>query len=107
VRGIIRKAVPKAAEGISYQIPTFKLEGKPVVYFAGWKKHFSLYPATGRLVQAFKKELAGYEMSKGTIRFPLDERVPVRLIERLVKFRTKEVAGRTRGSGAGRGARPA
>jgi uncharacterized protein YdhG (YjbR/CyaY superfamily) len=64
-----------------------------VIYFAGWKQHYSLYPANRRLVAAFKKELAPYEVNdKGTIRFPLDEPVPVKLIEAIAKFRAKEVA---------------
>ncbi len=94
VRGIIRKAVPGAEESISYQIPTYKLRGERVIYFAGWKQHYSLYPATGPLVAAFKDELAPYELSKGTIRFPLSLPVPVKLIERIAKFRAKEAAGR-------------
>jgi uncharacterized protein YdhG (YjbR/CyaY superfamily) len=90
VRSIIRKAMPRAEETISYQIPAYKLDGRAVLYFAGWKKHYSLYPATDRLVAAFEKELRPYEISKGTIRFPLEEPVPVKLIERLAKFRAKE-----------------
>ena len=92
VRGAIRKAVPAAEEVVSYKIPTYKLHGSAVIYFAGWKQHYSLYPATGRVVAAFKDELAPYEVSKGTIRFPLSARVPVRLIGRIAKFRAKEVA---------------
>lgn len=94
VRTAIRKAVPKADEVISYKIPAYKLRGRPVLYFAGWKQHYSIYPATAPLVAAFKDELAPYELSKGTIRFPLSEPVPVRLIGRLAKFRAKEVAER-------------
>lgn len=95
VRGAIRKAVPGADETISYGIPTYKLQGRPVLYFAGWKEHYSLYPSTGRLVAAFKNALAPYEVNnKGTIRFPLDEPVPVKLIEGIAKFRAKEVAER-------------
>ena len=60
--------------------------------FAGWKQHYSLYPAIGRLVAEFKVELAPYEISKGTIRFPLSDPVPVKLIERITKFRAKEAA---------------
>ncbi len=90
VRSILRKALPKADEVISYQIPTYKLEGGAVVYFAGWKKHYSLYPASERLVEAFDRELANYEVRKGTIRFPLSEPVPAKLIERIAKFRAKE-----------------
>ena len=94
VRGIIRKAVPGADEVISYQIPAYKLNGHPVLYFAGWKKHYSLYPANGRLVAAFKKELAPYEVNnKGTIRFPLSAPVPAKLIAGIAKFRANEVAG--------------
>jgi len=92
VRNIIRKAVPKAEETISYQMPTYKLNGRPVLYFAGWKRHYSLYPASGNLVAAFQDALAPYEISKGTIRFPLSESVPVKLIERIAKFRAKEAA---------------
>ena len=94
VRSTIRKAVPGAEEVISYQIPAYKLQGLAVIYFAGWKQHYSLYPATGRLVSAFKDELASYEVRKGTIRFPLSEPVPVRLIGRIAKFRAKEAAER-------------
>jgi len=65
-----------------------------VLYFAGWKQHYSIYPATGPLVAAFKAELAPYELSKGTIRFPLGEKVPAKLIERIAKFRAKEVVER-------------
>jgi uncharacterized protein YdhG (YjbR/CyaY superfamily) len=92
VRSIIRKALPGAEEVISYQIPAYKLPGGAVVYFAGWKQHYSLYPASGPLVKAFKADLAPYEVSKGTIRFPLGEKVPAKLIERIAKFRAKEVA---------------
>ena len=94
VRSTIRKAVPAADEVISYQIPTYKLNGVPVLYFAGWKQHYSLYPAGGRLVAAFREELAPYEISKGTIRFPLSERVPVKLIRDIAKFRAIEAAER-------------
>ena len=90
VRNTIRKALPGAEEVISYKIPAYKLNGGIVLYFAGWTKHYSLYPAGDRLVAAFRKELAPYELSKGTIRFPLSEPVPAKLIERIAKFRAKE-----------------
>ncbi len=92
VRSIIRKAVPKAEEVISYQIPAYNLHGGTVIYFAGWKQHFSLYPVSDFVVAAFKDELAPYKVAKATVRFPLSEPVPVRLIERIVKFRAKELA---------------
>src|SRR5947209_16280303 len=94
VRSTIRKAVPAAEEVISYQIPVYKLKGVPVLYFAGWKQHYSLYPASDALVAAFRNELAGYELSKGTIRFPLSEPVPVNLIERIAKFRAEQLTMR-------------
>ena len=94
VRGAIRKAMPGAEEAISYQIPAYKLHGRPVLYFAGWKQHYSLYPANGQLVAAFKNDLAPYKLSKGTIRFPLSEPVPVKLIGRIAKFRAQEAAAR-------------
>lgn len=96
VRNTIRKAVPKAEEMISYQIPAYKLEGSPLLYFAGWKQHYSLYPASGPVVTTFKNDLAPYKISKGTIRFPLSEPVPVNLIEKIAKFRAKEIAGSTK-----------
>ena len=95
IRSTIRKAVPRAEEVISYQIPTYKLHGRPVLYFAGWKQHYSLYPSTAPLVRTFRNELAPYEVNdKGTIRFPLSEPVPVKLIEGIAKFRAREVAER-------------
>jgi uncharacterized protein YdhG (YjbR/CyaY superfamily) len=96
VRGAIRKALPDAEEAISYQIPTYRLHGGAVLYFAGWKQHYSLYPATDHLVEAFKDELAPYKVSKGTIRFPLSKPVPMELIERIAKFRAKEASERAK-----------
>ena len=94
VRNAIREALPGAEEVISYQIPAYKLRGGRVLFFAGWKQHYSLYPVGERLVAAFRDELASYEVSKGTIRFPLSQPVPVKLIGRIAKFRAKEVAER-------------
>ena len=91
VRESIRKALPEAEEVISYQIAAFKTKfGRPV-YFSGWKKHYSLYPATARLTTAFKDELAAYEVEKGTIRFPFSGPVPADLIGRMAQFRASEV----------------
>ena len=92
VRTAIRKAMPGAEESISYKIPTYKLHGHPVLYFAVWSRHYSLYPSTDTLVTALKDDLAPYQVDKGTIRFPLSEPVPAKLIERIAKFRAKEVA---------------
>jgi uncharacterized protein YdhG (YjbR/CyaY superfamily) len=101
VRSTLRKALPRAEEAISYQIPTYKLHGGNVVYFAGWKQHYSLYPANDRLVAALKDELAPYKISKGTIRFPLSEPVPTKLIERIAKFLATEAVARARAKVAG------
>jgi len=94
VRSAIRKAVPNTEELISYKIPTYKLRGDPVIYFAGWKQHYSLYPATNHILATFKNDLAAYEVKKGNIRLPLSQPVPVKLIERIAKIRAKEVAER-------------
>ncbi len=96
VRSTIRKAMPRADEVISYSIPAYKLNGRAMIFFAGWKQHYSIYPATDGLAEAFKNELASYDVSKGTIRFPLSEPVPVKLIERIAKFRVKQAAERAK-----------
>jgi uncharacterized protein YdhG (YjbR/CyaY superfamily) len=90
VRSTLRKALPGVEEVISYKIPAFRMHGGIVLYFAGWKQHYSLYPAGERMITAFRNQLASYKVSKGTIRFPLSEPVPVKLIERIAKFRAKE-----------------
>jgi len=93
VRSTIRKALPGAEEAISYQMPAYKLRGEAVIYFAGWKHHYSLYPVSAHLVEAFREELAPYELNdRGTLRFPLDQPVPVKLIARIARLRGKEVA---------------
>ena len=94
VRRTIRKAVPEAEEAISYKMPTYKLPGGPVLYFAGWKQHISLYPATATVVAAFQNDIAPYVVHKSTIRFPLAQPIPMKLIARIAKFRAKEVAER-------------
>ncbi len=99
VRGIIRRAVPAAEEMISYQIPAYKLHGRPVLFFAAWKEHYSLYPSNARLVAAFKDQLSQYEISKGTIRFPLSDGVPATLIERIARFRARQVMESVEGEG--------
>lgn len=99
VRTTIRKALPGAEELISYTMPTYKLQGRPVIGFAGWKKHYSLYGATATLT-ALKDDLVPYEVEKGTIRFPLSEPVPVKLIGRIAKLRAKQVAEREKAKAA-------
>ncbi len=89
IRRTIRKAAPKAQETISYQIPTFTLNGKYLIFFAAYKRHVGLYPAP-RGIEKFKKELSAYGGGKGTARFPLDKPIPFGLISRIVKFRVQE-----------------
>lgn len=92
VRAAIRAAVPEADEVIAYNMPGYKIAGRPVVYFAGWKKHYSLYPATAAMVAAFAEELRPYVVEKSTLQLPLRGPVPVELIGRLAKFRAAEAA---------------
>ena len=105
VRRAILKALPNAQEGLAYQMPAYTLNGVGVLYFAGWKSHYSLYPASDALVEAFAKELAPYERSKGTLKFPLSEPVPVRLIERIAKFRARQLTTRDGATGRRKGGR--
>lgn len=95
VRATIRRALPGATEGISYRIPIYRLGGRMVLYFAGFRHHYSIYPATTRIKAALRKELAGFLHSKGTIRFALDKPVPTRLITRIAKLRAAEAAALT------------
>jgi uncharacterized protein YdhG (YjbR/CyaY superfamily) len=93
VRAAIRKALPHAEETISYGMPTYKQDGAAVLYFAGWKRHYSLYPASAAVRAAFQNELKAYEVNdKGTIRFALSAEVPAGLITGIAKARAKEVA---------------
>ena len=100
VRSAIRKALPDAEEVISYNIPAYKVHSRAALYFAAWKEHYSLYPAGARVVAAFRDELAPYQISKGTIRFPLSRPVPVKLIARIAKWRAKEMAASTKAKAA-------
>lgn len=89
VRATIKKAAPKAEELISYGMPAYKLNGKALVYFSGYKHHIGFY-ATPTGHREFKAELAKYKQGKGSVQFPIDEPMPLKLIERIVKFRVAE-----------------
>jgi uncharacterized protein YdhG (YjbR/CyaY superfamily) len=88
IRSTIKKAAPDAEEAISYNIPAFRLDGM-LVWYAGYKEHIGLYPRPDA-IKFFEKELTNYKLSKGTIQFPLDQPLPVRLITRIVKYRVAE-----------------
>ena len=89
IRLTIKRAAPEATETISYQIPTFKLGGN-LVHFAAFTKHISFFPTSSGIAK-FKKDLQGYETSKGTVRFPIGKPIPYGLISKITKFRVKEV----------------
>jgi len=88
VRNTIKKAAPKAAEVISYNMPAFK-QNTVLVYFAGYDNHIGFYPTPSAL-EAFKKEIAVYKSSKGAVQFPLNEPLPLALITKMVKFRVEQ-----------------
>lgn len=88
LRATIKAAAPDAEEKISYQMPTFFLNGN-LVHFAAFKKHIGFYP-TPSGIEAFQKELSVYEGAKGSVQFPIDEPMPLKLISRIVKFRAAE-----------------
>jgi uncharacterized protein YdhG (YjbR/CyaY superfamily) len=94
VRATIKAAAPEAGETISYGIPTFTLNGKYLIYFAGWKNHISIYPIpTG--TEAFNKQVSQYVEGKGTLKFPMDKPLPLKLITKIVRLRVNENRKRT------------
>jgi len=95
LRLTIQKAAPEAVETISYQMPTFKLNGKGLVYFAAFKNHIGFYPIPSG-IEAFKKELSRYKQGKGSVQFPIDKPIPYDLVRRIVRFRAKENRERKR-----------
>lgn len=95
IRKTIQDTAPEAVEAISYNMPAFKLNGKVLVYFAGWEKHIGFY-ALPSGNKAFAKELEKYKVGKGSIQFSLDEPIPYDLIKKIVEFRIKEVVGKGR-----------
>ena len=92
LRRALRRALPAAEEAISYGMPVYRLGRRRVIFFAGWKEHIALYPATPHVVASLAAELAPYVVSKNTIRFPLDRPVPYALAGRIARLRAAEVA---------------
>ena len=87
VRAAIRAVAPKAEDAFSYRIPAFRLDGRVLVWYAAFTNHYSMFPIGPPLLRSLGKLAEGYETSKGTIRFPLDEKVPVTLVKKIVKAR--------------------
>src|SRR5262245_28496567 len=90
LRKTIRAIVPKAEECISYQLPAFRLDGKPLVAFGAGANHCAFYPMSSTTVAALKDDLEGYDTSKGTVRFAADKPLPAALVRKLVKARIAE-----------------
>jgi uncharacterized protein YdhG (YjbR/CyaY superfamily) len=89
VRKLVRETAPEAEESISYGMPAYKVNGKPLIYFGGYKSHIGFY-ATPTGHKAFEKELSKYKQGKGSVQFPLDEPLPSKLIKDIVLFRLEE-----------------
>lgn len=89
IRNVIKQNAPEANESFAYGMPAYKLNGRPLVYFAGFKNHIGFY-ATPTGHEEFKNELAGYKQGKGSVQFPIDEPMPLDLVKRIVQFRVKE-----------------
>ncbi|TMI21816.1 hypothetical protein E6H31_04320 [Candidatus Bathyarchaeota archaeon] len=90
LRNTVRKAAPEAVELISYQMPTFKLDKKRLVYFSAWKNHIGFY-SIPEGDETFRKELSPYSGEKGSLRFPLDKPIPYHLVKKIVTLRVKEI----------------
>jgi len=97
MRAAIRSAVPEAAEGISYGMPTFKYRGKGLVAIAAFKKHCSLFPMSGAVIEKFKDELEGFHTSKGTLQFPAEKPLSATLMKKIIKARMAEIEAKLKG----------
>ena len=105
VRDAIRRALPNAQETIAYKIPAFRVAGRVAIYFAGWTTHYSIYPLGPRIAAILGDRLAGYRLSKGTVRFPLAEPVPEALIEEIAVLLAKDAEERAAKARANKAAR--
>jgi uncharacterized protein YdhG (YjbR/CyaY superfamily) len=91
LRAIVRAAAPEAQECISYGIPAFRLNGRPLVFFGAWTNHCSLYPGNSAILKHFRDDLKDFEIRKGTIRFLPNSPLPIALVKKLVKARVADV----------------
>lgn len=91
LRDAIRDAAPGAVDAFGYGIPGYKLDGRVIMWYAAWKNHSSIYPLSDAAKRKFAAQLQGYEMSKGTLRLPHDQPIPVSLIKKIVKSRIAEL----------------
>jgi uncharacterized protein YdhG (YjbR/CyaY superfamily) len=90
LRDTVRKAAPRVTESISYDMPTFKIEGKRLVYFSAWKNHIGFY-SIPKGDEAFRRQLSPYQGEKGSLRFALEKPIPYDLVTKIVRLRLKEV----------------
>lgn len=97
IRRVLRATAPGAVEHFSYRMPGFRLEGQVLIWYAAFKQHTSLFPITPALARAHRLDLSGHETSKGTVRFPLADPLPVALVKRIVRARIAAVRARRRG----------
>lgn len=102
MRLTIQTAAPSAVEAISYQMPTFKLNGKNLVHFAAFQHHIGFYPIPSGIA-AFQKELSVYKQGKGSVQFPLDKPIPYDLVKKIVMYRVKETLESSKGGGKKQG----
>jgi len=96
IRQAIVSAAPDATETIAYGMPAFDYAGRPLVYYAAFKKHCSFFPASYQVMEAFSEELKRYDVEKGTIRFPIGKPLPATLVKKIVKARIRETKARSK-----------
>ncbi|MCE7066738.1 iron chaperone [Dyadobacter sp. CY326] len=90
IRKTVKRLAPDAEETISYDMPTFNLNGTYLIYFAAWKKHVAFYPVSPKLADWLSEDLSGYKGTKGSVHFPLNKPIPMDLVEKIVEWRLKE-----------------